>query len=379
VRTVEDSLRAMFANQVEGAPVLDDPASRAIHRSRRSRRVRHVSATLASVLAVGLLSGGVVSMRDLWQEPTGAGITSAVLPPPEPSVNEPEPWDGDGLGLDIRLVNRVWTGDGERVLLSGSGLVERVYRTPYGLLYGNEDAIRLRLHDGAVVDIAREPGQWLVSQDGQRLVMVAAGTARVASLDEDGLGPPQRTDVPWGTKPVAFWDDRVVLAGPDDVGFDLWDPTAVDYEPEWTHAVEAVLGQADRDLVVLVGEPAAYCLSLVSPGATTVRPDQDCALPLPEEAEAYGWLAPDGRWVAVAASDEVLLVEVPGELDSEASVAECPRQEDVVPTWLDSSLLLTADGAGAISCEITGRTERLRLPDRLGTRWDYVPVLGVAG
>lgn len=379
---MEELLRDTFADRVTDAPVLDDPATAAVRRARRIRQRRRAGAGLASLLAVVLLAGGMVSMRDFWQHPAATGVTSPVLPPPEPVTHEPEPWEGNGLGVEIRLVNRVWTADGQRLLLSGAGLVTHAYRTPYGLVYGNDEAIRLLREDGSVTELADDAGQWRISPDAQWIVLVDDDTARLAPLAADGLGAVVRAQVPEGTVPVGFWGPRVVFAGPEDEGYDVWDPATVGYAPSWNDRVVAVYGQAGADLVVLVRDTDAYCLALVPGDAGGLNPEDvdDCdrrPVPVPvTDRQQRGWLSPDGGWLAVPVDDEVHLVEVPAPAGDDARTVTCPRRDRVEPGWLDTTTLLTADQAGALTCDVEGKVERFPLPDRVGSRWEFVPVLG---
>jgi hypothetical protein len=392
---VEDLLRNTFAHQVSDAPVLDDPASPAIRGARRARGRRHLGAGLASVLALAILSGGMLAVREhWWQEPPGTGITSPVVPLPDPVPSDPVPWDGTGAGLEIRVANWLWTTDGDRLLLSGSALVDRAYRTPGGLLYGNASEILLRGNDGAVIELAGGAGHWQVSPDAAWIVLIQDGVAQVAALGSRGLGEPARAEVPDGTVPVTFWGERVVLAGPDGAGFDIWDPADGDYVPVWTDRIVAVFGQVGDDLAVLADRPDGRCLVLVTAAAGGLHPAEGlgCDLPLPvddgDHGGRHGWLAPGGQWIAVADGDDVLLVEMAAAFHDDARAAagaaagaaavRCPGRASVTPVWWDNTTLLTADAMGAISCHVDGAIERLGLPDRLGTRWAYVPLLGTA-
>jgi hypothetical protein len=396
VRAVEDLLRNTFAHQVRDAPVLDDPASPAIRGARRARGRRHLSVGVASVLALAVMSGGMLSVRDhWWQEPPGTGVTSLIVPPPEAVASDPAPWDGTGIGLEIRVANWLWTTDGDRLLLSGSALVERAYRTPYGLLYGNGNEILLRSDDGVVTALVSDAGHWQVSPDAAWIVRIHDGDARVMALRGGELGEPVGVEVPDGTIPVMFWGERVVLAGPDGAGYDVWDPADSDYVPVWTDRIVAVYGQVGDDLAVLADGPDGACLVLVPVAADALHQSDsgDCHLPLPvgghDDGGRYGWLAPGGQWIAVAAGHEVLLVEIAAssaaaaaagadvaQAVADAAVVRCPRREPVEPVWLDDTTLLTADEMGAIGCHVDGSVERLGLPERLGTRWAYVPALG---
>jgi hypothetical protein len=380
---LEESLRETFKDRADALPMVDDPATGVIRRARRVRLRQSAVRGLAAVLVLAGLMGGSLQLRHWWQEPAGTGgVHSPILPPAEPihdrqPVAGVEPWDGGEMGLQVRVVNRVWTPTGERLLLRGSALVEQAYQTPYGLLYGNEREVRLRRHGGAVVDVLADSGHWLVSPDGERVAAVADGVLRVVQLGPAGVaGEPAVAQVAAESRPVAFWGTRVVISGPAD-GFDLWDP-ASGYEPAWNSRIVAVYGQVGADLLVLVGAPDGYCLATVPAGAS--RPDPDlttgqCEQPLPVTRDGFGWLAPGGGWLALPDGDRLRLVEVTGS-SGEPTKVSCPRQEWKTPTWWNPTTLLSADRNGAVSCDVRGAVTRVELPDQAGRLWEFVPALG---
>lgn len=388
---LEDSLRETFAERTHAAPVLDDPATEVIHRGRRARHRRMVAGTLVAVLAAAGVLGGTLSLRSVWHGPvTGTGVLSPVLPPDEPEPEpSPEPTADRALEVDLRMVNRIWPPDGAPVLLSGSALVEQAYRTPYGLVYGNQLEILLRGDDDAVVELATGVGEWVLAPDGRQVAFSSGRDVVRAPLESGRLGDRSRAPVPQGTVPVMFWGERVVLSGPD--GFGLWHP-AGQRQPVWTHRVAAVYGPAGDDLVVLAGRPDDYCLTVIKAGSETMGElDAGCAQPLPVSATEPGWLAPDGAWLAVPSGETVLLLEVEallaggeaaalaGEQAGGPEPTACPRRETVTPAWQDASTLLSADQHGAVSCDVRGTIERRALPEQVGSRWEYVPSLGAGG
>jgi hypothetical protein len=364
---LERSLREMFASQVRATPALEEPASAAIRRGRRQRRWHLFTGGLTVAVLLTAMSGAMLPLRDWWRPPATSGVISPILPPtaaPEDLVA----WDGGELGLELRVANRLWTAQGERVLLSGAVTVTRVHRTPYGLVYGGADRVRLLREDRTELDLGRAVDGWLVSPDGRRLATVTGSVLRLAPLGE--VGEAVQAEVPPGRSPVAFWGDRVVLAGP--AGFDLFDPdTPYGALPD---PVVAVYGEAGPHLVVLVGEPGGYCLAVLRAGADA--PPPACARPVPVTAHDHGWLSPDGRWLAVPARDQVNLFPVPLAGGDSTGPATCPSRAMVTPSWWDATTLLTADNLGAVRCDVHGVTQRLRLPVEVGLTWQYVPPVG---
>lgn len=378
---LENSLREMFAAQAEHPPPVSDVATTVIRKGRRVRRGRAAVGGMAGVLALAGMVGGVVSLQEWWlAEPdTRTGVVTAVLPPsdPAPAIMEGRelPWRGAGRGVEVRLVNRVWTADGQRPLLRAAGLVAQAYRTPHGLVYGGDSDIRIRRGEEAV-DLATGVATWLPSPDGERIAFTSDGEVLVAPLHPGGLGQAQRAAVPAGVTPVAFWGERVVLAGPDPGTFDVWDPSGP-FEPAWTRDLVTVYGQVEGDLIVLVGGPGSYCVAAVPAGETGLRPAgaAGCSRPVPVTADGYGWLAPGGDWLALPSGAHVALVALSGDAAA-AEPVNCPRDPAVTPIWWDERTLLTADDTGVVSCTVDGSVERLGRPDGIGSRFEFVPPLG---
>ena len=376
---LERSLREMFAARVETAPAVDDLASRVIRKGRRARRGRMAVGGVAGALALAGMVSGVASLQQWWAadpDPRG-GVVSAVFPPPDsPRVVTEEqelPWRGADLGVEVRLVNRVWTVDGQRPLLRATGLVEQAYRTRYGLVYGGGSDIRIRRGEEAV-DLATGVTAWLPSPDGQRIAFVSDGEVLVAPLHPGGLGTAQRAAVPDGVTPVAFWGERVVLSGPRPGTFDVWDP-ARPFEPAWTRDLAAVYGEVDGDLIVLVGEPGSYCVAAVPEGDARLRPAGDCLRAVPVTEDGYGWLAPGGDWLALPSGDRIALVAL-SDAGGPAGQAACPWNRTVTPLWWDERTLLTVDETGVVSCTVDGSVQRLGRPRGIGSHLEFVPPLG---
>lgn len=378
---LEESLREALAEQAQRPPVLDDLATAAIRRGRQVKRRRTVAGVLVGVLAVAGAFGGTLSLQGIWQEPTSqGGVLSPVLPPPEP---EPTPSPGlvtDGpLDMELRVVNRVWTKDRGRQQLSAPGLVEQAYRTSHGLVYGSDGEIHLRRDDGTAVELAADVGDWVLSPDGSRIAFTTDRDLVVAAVTGDMLDTQARTAVPADTAPVRFWDQRVVLSGPD--GYDLWDPDAGSYQAAWTDRLVTVYGPRDGDLLALADGPDGHCLTVVEADAKALSGPGEPACPqrVPVEEPRYGSLSPDGNWLAVPSDSGVLLLEVSALRDGDAEPVACPGRDTVAPAWQDNATLLTADDQGAVSCDVRGEVQRLALPKLVGSTWDYVPTLRETG
>jgi hypothetical protein len=378
---LEDSLREAFHRQVESLPMVDDPATVAVRRGRRSRHLRLVAGGLAAVLVLAGLVGGSMLVRDWWQQPFATGgVVSPAFRLPEPLPDRPAGpdagrWHGGELGVEVRVVNRVWTATGERLLLRGSALVDQAYRTPHGLVYGNDEEIRLHREDGAVVDLVAAPGPWVVSPDGQRVATVSGVTLQVFRLGPAGLlGEPARAGVPAGTEPVSFWGDRVIISGPAGDRFDVWDPAAL-YQPTWT-SLAAVYGQVDGDLLVLVAGSGGPCLARIPAGAPRLEPAGGQCRGSLAAGDRSGWLSPTGEWLALPQGDRLQLVAAGGEQGELVQVATCPREERVEPVWWSDTVLLSGDHDGAVSCDVDGSVTRLDLPGGVGRLWQFLPSLG---
>jgi len=79
---------------------------------------------------------------------------------------------------------------------------------------------------------------------------------------------------------------------------------------------------------------------------------------------------------AIAAADRIVSWALPDGAER-AGAAPCPRPPAVTPIWWDGRTLLTADGTGVVGCTVDGSVERLGRPHGIGTRFEFVPPLGV--
>lgn len=376
---LEEALRETFAHQVRETPPVREPASLAIQRGRRGRRWRRAAGGVATLFTLAALVGGASMTQSFLDEPVNTQHSGLILGPAvvpgapigttinddEDSTSQPPPVD-----IDVRVINSVWTAAGDRVMLTGTAIAEQAYRTPHGLVYGGPQEIRLWDEDTSV-PLRQEAGQWVISPDGSRVGGVVNDEAYVQPVRGNDRTPPQVT-VPSGTTAVTFWGQRLVLHGPD--GFTVWDPAEPTFPQEWTDEVATVYGPAGERLAVSVEDDDAYCVALVPADATTVSPEPDsygCTRWL--DAQAPGWVAPNGRRLAIAGDDELLIAPLGGDLP--AQPVTCPYRAGVAPVWTSNTVLLSADEHTAVRCDtITGGVQTLSVPEYAKISWQYVPV-----
>ncbi len=389
---LEQSLRDLFAEQAEQVPTVADAAGRAIRAARRRRRRRTLAGSLAGLLLVVAMTGVTTSVWQALQSSstgggTGVGPYSPILPPERPMAGQLPLTAHRGGSVDFRLVNEVFTPDGQRVLLSGLALVDEVYRTPYGLLHDERDRLMLRWNTGESRLLVDGVSEWLIDRDASHLAYVSGGTAVVTPLTVEGLGQPTTVAVPKGTIPVAFWGDRLFLRLPDDGGLRVWDVPTARLEPV-DDRVEVVYGPVEDGLLVLFRYPGQYCLALLDDSWPPAPVDLRTGCRAGLNTDEPGWLSPNGQWLALPAKDALVLVSVLSldgpqadavaeeESTPEEMLRLCPRYGNVVPVWSDATSILTADADGPVRCTVEGEVYRLQLPDTLTKTWQYVPTVG---
>ena len=374
---LEDSLRNMFASRVESQPPARDPASAAIGRGRAIRRWHTAGSTVAAAMVLVLTVGGVTSLNGWWRlenGTSGPAISFDIGPATPPPVASPA---GDtGIGLDLRVGNRLWTMDGRQLRLDGVGEVTQTYRVPDGWVYSGESSVRFLRTDGTSVSLSGEDGRWVLSPDGDRIAFVVDEMLYVAQLKPSGLAVRSSVAVPAATSPVALLDDQVIIHVGSE-GFDLLDPVR-GYVPVQNPDVTAIYGVRGDSIAALVrwdGEPGA-CLADLRPTADGLRVGRTggCDLDLRPDAPADR-LAPGGGWLAERRASEVALVDVERALGGEEAVLDCPASSSVPPAWADAKTILTADARGLVRCRTDGTQQVLRLPDGVGGGWQLVPRL----
>lgn len=395
-RAVENALRDMFTSRVRDLPPMNDPAPTAVRRARAIRRRRTAGTSVVAALALALSLGGALTARGWWQAPAhvavgpDTGLSAApgdLSTSAEASATPSVAAAAEPAVLDLRVGGEVWSADGRRFQLGGVGPVTQIYRTPLGWVYAGAEDVRLLRVDGTTVELVRTPA-WALSPDGSVMAFTQGTTLGVADVTASGLVRRSKVKAP-GARPVAFLDDRVVIASADAASHDYWKP-GVAYRPAWNRKVAAVYGRSAAGVVGLVRDAKAnVCLGALTPVATGLRVGRTaaCALGLmaagPRRTAVAGQpvrtggLAPDGHWLAVPTATGYLLVDVAGALSGRPAAVACPALGPIA--WVDAATAVGRDQAGAVACHLDGATHPVALPDGLGNEWEFVPVLAPRG
>ncbi|GIG85578.1 hypothetical protein [Plantactinospora endophytica] len=379
---LEDSLREMFAAQVDTPPVADDPAGTVIRRGRVARRRRAMGSLVAVGAALVLVTAGAASLGGGWPPDRRSGpaagfgvdsLADVTVGPVEP----PTPGRDTGIGLDIRSGDQLWTTDGRRLTLTGVGEVTRIYRVPGGWVYAGAREVRFLRPDGSSVTLSGEDDRWAVSSDGDQLAFQLDTTLHVARIGPAGLALMDSVEVPANTWPVAIAADRVVVSG-GSRGYGFVDLARQAQQPARNAAVTTIYGVRGDGLVGLVREEGGSrrCLARIVPTGGKLQPAQSggCGLGLRAEA-TEGGLAPDGRWLAERRGAEVALIDVDRVLDGETALVTCPAASDVPPVWADDRTVVTGNDAHVVRCRTDGTEEAVPLPEGVPEDWQLVPRL----
>lgn len=386
---LEDSLREMFTAQVESTPSTGDAATRAISRGRRIRRIRTVLSSTTAAMALVVTVGGVSFVGGWWPPaaglPGGTAVGFNAVPgetsPAGSTRSDPAPVTvpANGIGLDLRVGDRLWTSDGREHHLGGVGEVHRIYQVPTGWVYGGATAVRFLRPDGSSISLSGQDDRWVVSPDGQRLAFVIDTVLYVANLRATGLAVLHSLDVPPAAEPTAFVGDRVAIAVQGQ-GFDVLDPAAAS-SPAWNPRVVAIYGGRGRNATGLIrpegggsGGASGLCVADLERTGAGLRPEAigGCALGVPVDEPAPR-LAPDGGWLAVPSSSEVSLVNVARVVRGEDAVVPCPVRSTAAPVWLDARTVVVTDGHGLTRCRTDGSRQDVPLPEGIGAGWELVP------
>jgi hypothetical protein len=383
---LEDSLRNMFADQVQSPPSINDPASVAIRRGRAARRRQTATTSLAAGLALLVTVGGIASLPDLAAPHQGGrddsviGFNAAPDQPPSNPTVAPEATADTGIGLDLWAGDRLWTRDGREMSLAGVGAVTRIYRVPTGWVYGGSTEVRFLRNDGTSVALSGKDDRWALSPSGDQIAFVIDTTLYVAHISATGLAVRTRVDVPAGTSPVAFLDQRVVVNMPAH-GFDILDP-GKPYQPVWNADITSVYGGRGTALAGLVrqaDEPRPCLADLRPTNAGLVVDRTGICTPALDGGTTGDGMTQDGRWLVEPRTMDVRLIDLAQAVNGRLVSVECPVRTSVPPTWADDQTLLTADDRGVVRCRTDGSQQVVPLPAGVTARWHFVPKLTATG
>ncbi|WBB56380.1 hypothetical protein [Verrucosispora sp. WMMD573] len=342
--------------------VATDPAGAAIRRANRMQRRRTLAGVGLAVLAIVVVSGGSLHLRD--NRPPASGtvvigdpdqrlLVDRTIPPPGPDTAPPL------AEVDLLIDGSIATAQGRRVPLLGTGEVERAHRLTDG-------------HGWLAVGAPTLAGRflWAVAADGTAQVLLAGadeivldavgrqvawkqGTVLAAAGIVNGeLATTVRAEAPAEAVPLRFVNGAVLVRlTPDRPGHVLWPlspgPLAQGADRASTHIFGALPdGRLVGEISPGAGSPA--CLTLLEP-ARDLRPSQpDCG---PETAgDGRGAVSPDGRWLLVngrsAGEDSALLVDL-ARLETSTGVPAGPPMTDTV-VWSRPDTAYYADAAGGL-------------------------------
>jgi hypothetical protein len=383
----EDALRRVFAAQVESPPVLDDPAARALRRSRRIRRRRGVLGSGLALLAFATFGGGLVWVQNWRLAQGGAGEMVAVdvlTPTTEAPLATgtastlPNSTLGARPGVDLFADGYVWTSEGLRISVAERDAdVTRAYRVPVGWVLGGGLRARLVRTDGITVELPIG-NRWVLSTDGNRVAYAVAGTLRLAALVPSGVLEIASAKAGINTVPVALAGDQVVIGENKVDGtlsrIDRWLPSAP-LRPAWKQAALTVYEVPTGGLVGQVPGGGEPCLALFS-----VRPDgvhrgqgAACELGVRVGVKPEPVVSPNGRWLAVPLPAKVAIYDLGTVFRTPVVAATCGSAAAVDMVWEGPDKLLVADGLAVTRCTGEGAAEQVRLPADLPYDWQFVP------
>lgn len=383
--SIEESLRDMFASRVQSLPPTRDLSTAAIRRGRVGWLRRSAVTSVAAAFGLLFTVGGVTAVQS-WGE-HGDGPTRHVVPAfpvnaptptpaLEPSANGPDDAGGadNGIGLDIRAGDRLWTTDGRQLRLTGVGQVTQVVRVPGGWVYAGARAVRLLRTDGTSISLSGERDRWTLSADGTRIAFAIQDDLYLARLSASGIAVLATGTIAPESRPVLLLPaSRVVLA--TDAGahqlLDLGRPGTPTSIPDLT----MVYGGTADELAGLtdpkrIGESCLATLAVAAPSAE--RRSGGCGLNLAMVAPAPR-LAPGGAWLAVPGPERLRIINVDRTVRGRDTVHNCPVRPQVAPEWADPETVVTADDRSVVRCDTGGVQERVALPAGVPAGWELVP------
>ena len=295
---IEEALRDTLAAQVGTAPVVDDPAGRAIEAAGRFRRRRALAGVLAVAASVAFVAGGVAVATQPSHQ--GAAERRPVAPVPPPP-------------LDVRTGTSILTTDGRTISLAQRGPVAHALRVEDGWLVttaGPPGQALYHIDDGGTATWLTVGDRILVAPDGRRVAWSADGGVWSGERAGQKLTTNHHTSGTGTLEPVAFAGGGLVLGTRKGTssGYDMWYPAAGGYvtAPRTNGRVAAATADGTQ-VFALIGSTYP-CLAVLDPplGLSMVRRACDLSLALDHTLVP----SPDGRWLLVLAPDRIDLYDL---------------------------------------------------------------------
>jgi len=369
--TLEDSLRQALSDQVDLTPSAVGRADAVIRRGRAANKRRGVFTGVAAVLSFAMLIVGVTFWQTLVR-PAGSMTFSAdptALPQPTPMTSI-DPASIAGVGLDLRVGNRLLTADGRRLELAGVGDVDRAFRIPAGWIYGGPAGFQVLTQNSARVVGGGDGMDWTVSADGRRVAYVNDTMLTVAEMWQSGFVTKARVTVPVGSSPLALVGTKVLLTSREGVDYvDVGaDGTAT---PVWDPTVRGVFGARPDAATGLV---AGSCLAALRPGTTGVVTQTTPVCGLAEPIASS--LPPQGDWLVEPTATGLRFIDVDEALAGYTVDKACAAEGVTATAWVNPITVAAVYAGGVLRCDIYGARAVVSLPDQIGKDWHLVPRLG---
>ncbi|MBV1849220.1 hypothetical protein [Catellatospora tritici] len=396
---LEDELREMFAARVHTPPASVDVAGGAIRRARRRDRRRRGATAGATLGAFAAVVGGALYLQGMggtaqpadpnrltFQNLFGTGPAATVALTSAGGPQSPQL-------VDLLVGAQVWTKDGRKVTLEGSGRIGQIARVPDGWVYSEGSTVRVQNDNGYNSVALPVTSSWAISSDGSRIASVTQDRLTVTKVNEPGQGVPlASTTVPQGLRPVSFVEDGVVVG--KDGNFDYWSAGTDRYSETWQKSLVAVYASAaDGDAVGVVHDHGTYCLTDVTPTKTGLKVGQTlgCEDWLAGGLDQAAAMSPDGRWLAITADEKVRIIDLQrtraaaavriSEPNSLVITAVCAAREKTAAVWTSDSVQAVAETpqGGLVACRHDGSQLGVKMPEGVTPDWTLVPEFGTNG
>jgi hypothetical protein len=321
------------------------------------------TAVIGAVFVVAAAAAGV-SVLSHGSGQVGPGVS------PSATVAAPTATAGR-VRLDLREnSHQILTMDNQLIELPGVGGLRWVARVPDGWLYtGDEGPPHLMRLDGKNITLPtgrvqrtvgfEQPPGLVVDASGRFVAWTQPGkrtTVSVGRLTQTGLSGVVNTVVPLGGFAANWIGHRVVIGqaygtgccGYDKTRYDVWDPTAGTFAPQWANELSPVYGPVPDGIaafgMAMETKNGVGCLAQLD-GVRDLSATGYVCLPGLAWGSLVGALSPDGRHLvemsAHGGSDSLILVELPGVVQTKAVVRSYPAGQGVI--WEDNSHVIVVD------------------------------------